>query len=852
MKKIRRRAAIEADEKIKKLMDELNEPTSTKHSPEESKHAPPCADSFIQCLARNEEQEPNPNPPRADSFLQRLAHDGEQEHNKDPPRVDSFIQCLACDEDQGRNQGAHQTVPHHGISLHSTQLNKDHSIVDLSTYSRGRRLFWTPHLEKNRFFAHQLSSRIFIPIDGRFSLLESTSLCGCEQGHFVKGNMIMFRESTNSLWSFGVLVFAHYLLPGLGSECDFDIWEWVGSEDDSGIPDFFLESNWTSMNPHFRQRTIRSDTMEMKFVNIVRGNQKIVNPSTRNWKDGGIQSSKFGPCSVRTDGGVSYWRENNLSGLLLKRKPPESYQLWNPKNERSGPRKIPREWKGGPRLAGFRRPTRKRGPRRPRTDKTVQSSSKLWTQEPSVVVSDHVKHNVVIVKSSIGSDMPSYSRHILPWQKNQYLLPSLDKNQNGTLSFGFVSEEVIRQISSSTYSTFDYELLRVDTATGIVDLLPIDNADPNVCTKVFAGESGPQPDETFTKSEIPSSFFTVYQKECQASDYDEYVPLSCSLFDSKTQGVQVTMTHINLIRKAIGSSRGLFQKRKRCIHGGELSYVGPRDPKSFLCQPSPSEGPSESGYQYYQHTISHLFWPFVLSFGSLLSSRIVRVRHYIHPHLNLLRLKGDKSPMEIMNVCRLLILTVSFYCALHVDSDEVAGGVDFFVLQLLSIINDGSVSSYHKKRAERSLSHVKEWGLGVPTTCGYQIVDDEDSTTTYKEVEVVQYFCCVGLGICFRIQDHWTHLFLAHCFSHLTSVPLFICDNAVHIGSYEGKVIFAWGQGNNGKTTPPAAAAQRRTPASSTAGRSRAGTSTQGARTSTQGARTRSMLKHRRPKRARK
>ena len=304
MKKTRRRAAIEADEKIKKLMDELNEPTSTKPSPEESKHAPPCADSFIQCLARNGEQEPNPNPPRADSFLQRLAHDGEQEHNNDPPRVDSFIQCLACDEDQGRNQGAHQTVPHHGISLHSTQLNKDHSIVDLSTYSRGRRLFWTPHLEKNRFFAHQLSSRIFIPIDGRFSLLESTSLCGCEQGHFVKGNMIMFRESTNSLWSFGVLVFAHYLLSGLGSECDFDIWEWVGSEDDNGIPDFFLESNWTSMNRHFCQRTIRSNTMEMKFVNIVRGNQKIVNPSTRNWKDGGIQSSKFGPCSVRTDGGV--------------------------------------------------------------------------------------------------------------------------------------------------------------------------------------------------------------------------------------------------------------------------------------------------------------------------------------------------------------------------------------------------------------------------------------------------------------------------------------------------------------------------------------------------------------------
>ena len=216
-------------------------------------------------------------------------------------------------------------MPHHGISLHSTLLHEDHSIVDLSTYSRGRRIIWTPHLDKNRFVAHQLSNRICIPIEGRFSLLESTSLCGCEQGHFVNGNMVMFRELKNSLWSFGVLVFAHYLLPGLGSECDFDIWKWVGSQDGNGIPDFFLETNWISMNPHFRQRTIRSDRLDMKFVNIVRGNQKIVNPHTRNRKDGGVQSSKFGPCSVRMEGGISSWRDNNLAQLLLKHKPPENY-----------------------------------------------------------------------------------------------------------------------------------------------------------------------------------------------------------------------------------------------------------------------------------------------------------------------------------------------------------------------------------------------------------------------------------------------------------------------------------------------------------------------------------------------
>ena len=201
-----------------------------------------------------------------------------EDPKQDPPCADSFLKCLAGNGEQQTNEVDHQQVPHHGISLHSTLLHEDHSIVDLSTYSRGRRIIWTPHLDKNRFVAHQLSNRICIPIEGRFSLLESTSLCGCEQGHFVNGNMVMFRELKNSLWSFGVLVFAHYLLPGLGSECDFDIWEWVGSQDGNGIPDFFLETNWISMNPHFRQRTIRSDRLDMKFVNIVRGNQKIVNP----------------------------------------------------------------------------------------------------------------------------------------------------------------------------------------------------------------------------------------------------------------------------------------------------------------------------------------------------------------------------------------------------------------------------------------------------------------------------------------------------------------------------------------------------------------------------------------------
>ena len=734
MKKIRRRAAIEADEKIKKLMDELNEPTST-------------------------EQQEGPQG-HVDSFSERMDLDRPK---RPQGHVDSFSERMDLDSAE---------VTHRGLSLHSTRLDAGHSLVDLTTYSRGKRLFFTPHSsQKNKFVAYELDRRISIPINGLFSLMESSSLSVCGRGGIVKGDLLLFQEPGDSFWSFGVLVFPHYLLPGFGDECEYDIWEWTGDNDKQGIPNFFREKSWSLMNPHFRQRTIPSrGGFNMKFVNIVRGREEIVNVLTRNRVDSGIQCSKFGPCSLSPKLKVTSWREHRLSWILQQQKPPASHTLL-----------IHSE--------------RKRGKRRPVVE-NGNNYSKVWMQDhPKRNISENVQHRIVVIESTIGSGIAVEAKQILPSQKNLFLLPSIDENDDGTISFGFVTDDVVQKMSLSTLEPMDYDLSRVEKSSGIIDMLPIENSNPNVCTKIFAGTSAPKPDHTFDVQHVPSSFIRVHRKDCMAHDFDGYVPLSCSLFDSKTQGIQVTMTHVRLIRKAIGSAGGLFQRRKRCIHGGELSYIGPRDVNSHQSQPSPSEGPNETRYQYYRKTISHVFWPFVLAIGSLLASTIVHVRHYIHPYLNILRKLGETDPKRVLNVCRLLILTVSFYCSLHIDSDQVTTDVaDLFISRLVAIICDKSVPLDHRESAGRTLSHVKEWGVGVPTTCGYQFVSDSESV--HNDVEVVQYFCCVGLGICFRIRDHWTHLFLAHCFSHMTSVPLFICNGKIHVGSHPGKVVFAWGTGN--------------------------------------------------------
>ena len=128
--------------------------------------------------------------------------------------MDSFSERM----DRNGDSDLQHQVPHHGLSARAINLSVDHSMVDLDTYSRGRRLFFTPHTHKNRFISTDLNWCIVIETNGLFSLLESTSLCACRTG-----DLVMFKESKDSLWLFGVLVFAHYLLPGLDLECEYDI-----------------------------------------------------------------------------------------------------------------------------------------------------------------------------------------------------------------------------------------------------------------------------------------------------------------------------------------------------------------------------------------------------------------------------------------------------------------------------------------------------------------------------------------------------------------------------------------------------------------------------------------------------
>ena len=126
------------------------------------------------------------------------------------------------------------------------------------------------------------------------------------------------------------------------------------------------------------------------------------------------------------------------------------------------------------------------------------------------------------------------------------------------------------------------------------------------------------------------------------------------------------------------------------------------------------------------------------------------------------------------------------------QNDRISDINEQIIRDLVFLSKHKGVRKAEQIEAKYALQHVVEHGVGTPTSCGYQFVSDR---TADENVEIIQYFCCQGLGICYRIHTYWVHLFLAYSFSHYTTVAIIILNDKVYFGKYPGTTIFAWGKG---------------------------------------------------------
>ena len=270
-----------------------------------------------------------------------------------------------------------------------------------------------------------------------------------------------------------------------------------------------------------------------------------------------------------------------------------------------------------------------------------------------------------------------------------------------------------------------------------------------------------------------------------------------TVFESTFHRINIIWRFIPIIFSALGK-KGLFTSRSRSLHQNFLTYMGPRAPKAANL-PSASEGPKEAEeedrYWYHRDHINHNLVPFVYKLMTKLGECASMAAFYHYKYLAKLTNIGNDT-YNRAKFCRIGIMTIDFFCANHVDSNDKIPDEDDIASKLKQLLSE-TLSPYlpvsMKEEARLALDHIESWGAAGPTTCNYRFVGDET-------VEVYQFFCMPGLGICYRITNFWTHCFLASCFSHYTSIPIFVHKERVYIGKFPAaaghKVVFAWGLGN--------------------------------------------------------
>ena len=104
------------------------------------------------------------------------------------------------------------------------------------------------------------------------------------------------------------------------------------------------------------------------------------------------------------------------------------------------------------------------------------------------------------------------------------------------------------------------------------------------------------------------------------------------------------------------------------------------------------------------------------------------------------------------------------------------------------------LSSLKENIEERIETFVDVFGVGVPTTCGYKMIADDEHEDCIPFI--LAYFIMGGFGCCVRIRSDLYHYFYAYTFSHSTAIPVVVVDDEV-LYCDAGVNVFAWGAGGD-------------------------------------------------------
>ncbi len=128
--------------------------------------------------------------------------------------------------------------------------------------------------------------------------------------------------------------------------------------------------------------------------------------------------------------------------------------------------------------------------------------------------------------------------------------------------------------------------------------------------QIFAGSGSPVTDESFLKFNIPNSDLSIKHKVASVEEFNTFIPLSTSCFDTQFHDIRVLPKFVDIVTKGLGK-KGIFPSRNCSCHFGHSSYLGKQSERSRNL-PNPLEGPGKHGRCYYRQNVNHVNWPCLL------------------------------------------------------------------------------------------------------------------------------------------------------------------------------------------------------------------------------------------------
>lgn len=659
---------------------------------------------------------------------------------------------------------------------------KNEEIQVLDVYCQGKRGLWS--ITNSTTLQYEaITSRVLLEKEGISRYLMCTSVHKLPQG--CNGCFIVFRKKKHHIWHLGVVQSFFYLRHD-GTD-KIHLFQWTGKLAASGSPAFYSAQSWEEMSDHFQKQVFDLGSIDLFFVNKVCGNtfpNETISDDTRSTKDGGIQCSPSGPDQTPFIIPVERSRNGNVNLSNLPTCPPNVAPFYEKNMSKS--KSLQR--------------SRKRAKSTKSITEPQSHLSKHWSKPPPRLPSPTSPLTAIFVYNSDGTRLHPNNLLSMDDASNQFFFPSPLSSNGYQEFFGIAPHDygkILQEIDGiSREEAFVVLEHYSKTKHTLLDASYFSSGSHSY-TKIFVDDDPCPIISSRTDSNTTIHHTTRHKIICQnvvSDSYKHFIPLSVGVVDPKLHELKVTPSIIDRIHRALGKN-GIFTSRNRSSNIGSQSYIGRRSSLT-VAQPNPSEGDVSSFWYYRQH-INQCFWPFALKVVNSLAHGIKIVPQLEFFHLSRLLpfllpgvFRGGGGDRDF---CLFAIITINFVNCIHADTrDKMCESVAAAAIDNLKKICECKyLSSFHRQQVVSSLRHIQNYGVTTPTTCGYQIVQNNEVA---EEVEVIQYFSSYGLGTCHRIENNWVHSFLPALYSHFTTAPLFISQEKVYANN-DSIDILGWGKG---------------------------------------------------------